>query len=73
MKSTQNLALLGVFLLLGVVLFGASTSVSAIQSEASWVVLDLFLGIVFFVSYIVIASLSGPKNTVRRSYTKIFA
>ncbi|PTQ79288.1 hypothetical protein [Nitrosomonas ureae] len=73
MKSTQGLALLSVFLLLSFVLFGASTAVAAILPEGSGIILDLFLGVVFLVSYVLIVSLSDHKNTVRRSYTKIFA
>ncbi len=72
MKSTLSRALFSLFLF-GLVLFGASPAVSAIQPEVSGINLEFFLGVMFFVSYIVIASLSDPKDIVRRSYTKIFA
>lgn len=82
MKTITNLVskavmisfvLFGVAPLISLVLFGALPSLPGIQSEASWIALDLSLGVIFFVSYIAIALCSNSKYSVRSSYKKIFA
>ena len=80
MKTSQNLfstavkvtfVLFGVLPLIGLITFGDLRSLSVMQSEISWLEIDLILGAVFFLSYLVIGSVSGNKT--RLPLKKIYA
>ncbi|MXS81535.1 hypothetical protein [Nitrosomonas oligotropha] len=80
MKTSQNLfstavkvtfVLFGVLPLIGLITFGDLRSLSVMQSEVSWLEIDLILGAVFFLSYLVIGSVAGNKT--RLPLKKIYA
>lgn len=80
MKTSQNLfstavkvtfVLFGVLPLIGLITFGDLRSLSVMQSEISWLEIDLILGAAFFLSYLVIGSVSGNKT--RLPLKKIYA
>lgn len=63
--------LFGILPLIGLILFGAFPAFSVMQFEVSWIEIDIILGAVIFLSYLVIGSVS--KNTTRLPYKKIYA
>ena len=63
--------LFGILPLIGLVLFGALPAFSAMQFEVSWIAIDIILGAVIFLSYLVIGSVS--KNRTRYPHKKIYA
>lgn len=66
--------LFGIIPLVNVILFGTLPTFTAIQSVTSWVGIDVVLGFVLFLSYLVVAiALSMSKNRTRYSSMKIFA
>lgn len=80
MKTSQSLfstaikvtfVLFGVLPLVGLAAFGDLRSFSLTQSEISWLEIDLILGTVFFVSYLLIGSVS--KSKTRLPMKKIYA
>ncbi|NBQ68044.1 MAG: hypothetical protein EBU46_04090 [Nitrosomonadaceae bacterium] len=80
MKTSQSLfstavkvtfVLFGVLPLVGLAAFGDLRSFSLTQSEISWLEIDLILGVAFFLSYLVIGSVSGNKT--RLPLKKIYA
>lgn len=80
MKTSQSLfstavkvtfVLFGVLPLVGLAAFGDLRSFSLMQSEISWLEIDLILGAVFFVSYLLIGSVSNSKT--RLPMKKIYA
>ncbi|SDW77541.1 hypothetical protein [Nitrosomonas oligotropha] len=80
MKTSQSLfstavkvtfVLFGVLPLIGLAAFGDLRSFSLAQSEISWLEIDLMLGAVFFVSYLLIGSVS--KSKTRLPMKKIYA
>lgn len=80
MKTSQSLfstavnatfVLFGVLPLVGLVAFGDLHSLSVMQSEISWLEIDLMLGAVFFLSYLLIGSVS--KSRTRLPMKKIYA
>ena len=80
MKTSQSLfsaavkttfILFGVLPLIGLVAFGDLRSFSVMQSEISWLEIDLLLGTVFFLSYLLIGGIS--KNRTRLPMKKIYA
>lgn len=80
MKTSQSLfstavkatfVLLGVLPLVGLAVFGDLRSFSLMQSEISWLEIDLILGAVFFLSYLLIGSVSSSKT--RLPMKKIYA
>jgi len=80
MKTSQSLlstavkatfVLFGVLPLVGLAAFGDLRSFSLMQSEISWLEIDLMLGAIFFVSYLLIGSVSNSKT--RLPMKKIYA
>ena len=80
MKTSQNLfstavkvtfILFGVLPLIGLIAFGDFHSLSVMQSEIHWLEIDLILGVAFFLSYLVIGSVS--VNKTRLPSKKIYA
>lgn len=80
MKTSQNLfstavkvtfILFGVLPLIGLIAFGDLHSLSVMQSEIHWLEIDLILGVAFFLSYLVIGSVS--VNKTRLPSKKIYA
>ena len=80
MKTSQSLfstaikvtfVLFGVLPLVGLAAFGDLRSFSVMQSEVSWLEIDLMLGAVFFLSYLLIGSVS--KGRTRLPMKKIYA
>lgn len=80
MKTSQTLfstavkatfVLFGVLPLVGLAAFGDLRPFSLMQSEISWLEIDLMLGAVFFVSYLLIGSVSNSKT--RLPMKKIYA
>ena len=80
MKTSQSLfstavkatfVLFGVLPLVGLAAFGDLRSFSLTQSEISWLEIDLMLGAVFFLSYLLIGSVS--KSKTRLPMKKIYA
>ena len=80
MKTSQSLfstavkttfVLFGVLPLIGLITFGDLHSLSVMQSEISWLEIDLMLVAVFFVSYLLIGSVS--KSKTRLPMKKIYA
>jgi len=80
MKTSQGLlntavkatfVLFGVLPLVGLAAFGDLRSFSLMQSEISWLEIDLLLGTVFFLSYLLIGGIS--KNRTRLPMKKIYA
>ncbi|MBX3617025.1 hypothetical protein [Nitrosomonas sp.] len=80
MKTSQSLlstAIKAAFVLLGALPLAALAAVgdlhslSVMQSEISWLEIDLILGVVFFVSYLLIGSVS--KSKTRLPMKKIYA
>lgn len=80
MKTSQSLfstaikvtfVLFGVLPLVGLAAFGDLRSFSLTQSEISWLEIDLIFGAVFFVSYLLIGSVS--KSKTRLPMKKIYA
>ena len=80
MKTSQSLfstaikvtfVLFGVLPLVGLAAFGDLRSFSLTQSEISWLEIDLILGTVFFVSYLLIGSVSKGKTRLpmKKIYT----
>ena len=66
--------LFGIIPLVNVILFGTLPTFTAIQSVTSWVGIDVVLGFVLFLSYLVVAiALSMSKNRTRYSSMKTFA
>ena len=79
MKTSQNtiytalkitFVLFGIVPLIGLMMFGDLPSFSIMQTEVNWIEADIILGVLFFLGYLVFASLS---NTVRISRQKIHA
>ncbi|PSJ16293.1 hypothetical protein [Nitrosomonas supralitoralis] len=68
---TAAFVLFGIVPLIGLILFGSVPSFSAMQSDASWSETDIILGMVFFLGYLVIGSVS--TNRTRHPMKKIFA
>ncbi len=80
MKTSQNIiytavkitfVLFGIVPLIGLIVFGELPSFSVMQSEVSWIEADIILGTLFFLSYLVIGSIS--KNSTRLPLKKIYA
>jgi len=79
MKLSQNfykavkitVVLFGIVPMIGVMMFGNLPSFTVMQTEVSWIEADIVLGILFFVGYLVISSISNNKT--RTSSTKIHA
>lgn len=80
MKTNKNIfytavkftfVLFGIVPMIGLMLFGDLPSFTVLQSEVNWVEADLFLGTVFFLSYLVIGSTF--KNKTRLPMQKIYA
>ena len=80
MKTNKNIfytavkftfILFGIVPMIGLMLFGDLPSFSVLQSEVSWIEADLILGMVFFLSYLVIGSTF--KNKTRFPLQKIYA
>lgn len=79
MKQNQNFytaakitfVLFGILPMIGVMLFGDLPSFSVMETEVSWIEADIVLGILFFVGYLVISSISD--NKARIASTKIHA
>ena len=63
--------LFGVLPLIGFVAFGDLRSFSIMQSEVSWLEIDLMLGAAFFLTYLLVGSIS--KSRTRLPMKKIFA
>jgi len=63
--------LFGILPLIGLILFGALPAFSVMQFVVSWIEIDIILGAIIFLSYIVISSIS--KNRTRYSSKKIYA
>ena len=79
MKTSQNIiytavkitfVLFGIVPLIGLMIFGDLPSFSVMQTEVSWIEADIILGTLFFLGYLVFASIS---NKVRVSQQKIHA
>lgn len=79
MKTSQNtiytavkitFVLFGIVPLIGFMIFGDLPSFSVMQTEINWIEADIVLGILFFVGYLVFASIS---NKARISRQKIHA
>lgn len=62
--------LFGIVPLIGFMIFGDLPSFSVMQTEVNWIEADIVLGILFFVGYLVFASIS---NKARVSQQKIHA
>lgn len=79
MKLSQNFytavkitfVLFGIVPTIGFMIFGDLPSFSVMQNEISWIEADVVLGVLFFVGYLVITSISNNKT--RNSSTKIHA
>lgn len=79
MKLSQNFytavkitfVLFGIVPMIGFMIFGDLPSFSVMQNEISWIEADVVLGVLFFVGYLVITSISSNKT--RNSSTKIHA
>lgn len=79
MKLSQNFytavkitfVLFGIVPMIGFMIFGDLPSLTVMESEISWIEADVILGILFFVGYLAISSISGNKT--RKSSTKIHA
>lgn len=63
--------LFGVLPLIGLILFGALPAFSVMQFVVSWIKIDIILGAIIFLSYIVISGVS--KNRTRYPSKKIYA
>ncbi len=79
MKTSQNtiytavkitFVLFGIVPLIGLMIFGDLPSFSVMQTEVSWIEADIILGTLFFLGYLVLASIS---NKARISQQKIHA
>lgn len=79
MKTSQNtiytavkitFVLFGIVPLIGFMLFGDLPSFLVMQTEVSWIEADIILGTLFFLGYLVFASIS---NKARVSQQKIHA
>ena len=79
MKTSQNtiytavkitFVLFGIVPLIGLMIFGDLPSFSVMQTEVSWIEADIILGTLFFLGYLVLASIS---NKTRISQQKIHA
>lgn len=62
--------LFGIVPLIGLMMFGDLPSFSIMQTEVNWIEADIVLGVLFFLGYLVFASIS---NKVRISRQKIHA
>ncbi len=80
MKTNQNIiytavkitfVLFGIVPLIGLMIFGDLPSLSVMEAEVSWVEADIILGTLFFLSYLVIGSISN--NRTRLPLKKIHA
>ncbi len=79
MKTSQNtiytaakitFVLFGIVPLIGFMMFGELPSFSVMQTEVNWIEADIVLGILFFLGYLVFASIA---NKTRISQQKIHA
>lgn len=79
MKTSQNIiytavkitfVLFGIVPLIGLMIFGDLPSFSVMQTEISWIEADIILGSLFFLGYLVFASISSKA---RISQQKIHA
>lgn len=79
MKTSQNtiytaakitFVLFGIAPLIGLMMFGDLPSFSIMQTEVNWIEADIILGVLFFLGYLVFASIS---NKARISRQKIHA
>lgn len=79
MKTSQNtiytavkitFVLFGIVPLIGLMIFGDLPSFSVMQTEVSWIEADIVLGSLFFLGYLVFASISSKA---RISQQKIHA
>lgn len=79
MKTNQNtiytaakitFVLFGIVPLIGFMMFGDLPSISVMQTEVNWIEADIILGFLFFLGYLVFASIA---NKARISKQKIHA
>ncbi|AEJ02094.1 hypothetical protein Nit79A3_2322 [Nitrosomonas sp. Is79A3] len=79
MKTSQNtiytavkitFVLFGIVPLIGLMMFGDLPSFTVMETEVNWIEADIVLGILFFISYLVFASIS---TKARVSKQKIYA
>lgn len=79
METSQNtiytaikitFVLFGIVPLIGLMMFGDLPSFTVMQTEVNWIEADIVLGILFFIGYLVFASIS---NKARISKQKIHA
>ncbi len=79
MKTSQNtiytavkitFVLFGIVPLIGLMMFGDLPSFTVMQTEVNWIEADVVLGILFFLGYLVFASI---PNKARVSKQKIHA
>ena len=79
MKTSQNtiytavkitFVLFGIVPLIGLMMFGDLPSFSIMQTEVNWIEADIILGVLFFLGYLIFASIS---NKARISRQKIHA
>lgn len=79
MKTSQNtiytaikitFVLFGIVPLIGLMMFGDLPSFTVMQTEVNWIEADIVLGTLFFIGYLVFASIS---NKARISKQKIHA
>jgi len=73
MKTSQNIiytavkitfVLFGIVPLIGLMIFGELPSLSVMETEISWIEADIVLGILFFIGYLVVSSISNNKTRI---------
>ena len=79
MKTSQNtiytalkitFVLFGILPLIGLMMFGDLPSFTVMETEVNWIEADIILGVLFFLGYLVFASIA---NKARISRQKIHA